>query len=562
MAKQHYWGTLDPFFESGPILGRKMANAGFLSALFNSDPFDRYDFFLSHAGAESTVATAASKHWPALWNAGKIRLRKRTELPDALMQECYHAFHLSDCLNAPAHLARLRNAVSRQIFPITAPTHSISYSRYGQDFLRHLWPGTTPRDAVIATSSTAATCVNAYYGMLRRGYGLDVSSHPGPRVEVIPLGVDVTQFTPVDEEGKRQARMQLGLPAASPVALVFGRISHTSKMDLLPLLRAFQRLRRNNRAQDAVLVLAGWTDEQEDFTGMLRQLARNIGVSLSIFPRPDDTQKTAIYAAADVFVSIADNVQETFGLTLLEAQAAGLAVVASDFDGYRDLVVDGQTGYLIPTTMPSRTDFLDMMAPLLHDNQTHLLLAQETVVDVPILAERLGRLLDDPAYAITLGLSGRERVCTRFSWNYVIQEHLCLWERLNAISLEVTEQWRAQPHPLHIAYGEVFSNYPTRQPEAIGYVAATATGQAVYQGKDAPIFYQFAETVLESRIVKHALFLARKSILSTVLVQVLMERFSQLSEEKALAHVLWMLKQDLLERKENASTLSVSKASS
>ncbi len=58
-----------------------------------------------------------------------------------------------------------------------------------------------------------------------------------------------------------------------------------------------------------------------------------------------------VWHAADVFVSPSDNIQETFGLAVIEAMASGLPVVASDWDGYRDLVADGETGFLVPTAI-------------------------------------------------------------------------------------------------------------------------------------------------------------------------------------------------------------------
>src|SRR3546814_10665560 len=58
------------------------------------------------------------------------------------------------------------------------------------------------------------------------------------------------------------------------------------------------------------------------------------------------------WAAADVFVSLSDNIQESFGITPVEAMAVGLPCIVSDWDGYRDTVVDGETGILVPTWVP------------------------------------------------------------------------------------------------------------------------------------------------------------------------------------------------------------------
>ena len=67
----------------------------------------------------------------------------------------------------------------------------------------------------------------------------------------------------------------------------------------------------------------------------------------------DQGVRQGIWSAPDIFVSLVDNVQETFGLTPLEAMAAGLPVVASDWDGYRETVRHGVDGFLVPTTMPA-----------------------------------------------------------------------------------------------------------------------------------------------------------------------------------------------------------------
>src|SRR6516164_5936950 len=77
--------------------------------------------------------------------------------------------------------------------------------------------------------------------------------------------------------------------------------------------------------------------------------ARGVRVTFVDGTQPDT--RFAVWHAADIFASLSDSIQETFGLVIVEAMASGLPVVASDWDGYRDLVADGETGFLVPTSM-------------------------------------------------------------------------------------------------------------------------------------------------------------------------------------------------------------------
>ena len=77
----------------------------------------------------------------------------------------------------------------------------------------------------------------------------------------------------------------------------------------------------------------------------------HISIPVSIVNGMDPELRFGVWQAADVFTSLSDSIQETFGLVILEAMASGLPVVASDWDGYRDLVIDGVTGFLVPTYM-------------------------------------------------------------------------------------------------------------------------------------------------------------------------------------------------------------------
>src|SRR6516164_998135 len=77
--------------------------------------------------------------------------------------------------------------------------------------------------------------------------------------------------------------------------------------------------------------------------------ARGVRVTFVDGTQPDT--RFAVWHAADIFASLSDNIQETFGLVIVEAMASGLPIVASDWDGYRDLVTDGESGYLVPSVM-------------------------------------------------------------------------------------------------------------------------------------------------------------------------------------------------------------------
>ena len=66
----------------------------------------------------------------------------------------------------------------------------------------------------------------------------------------------------------------------------------------------------------------------------------------------DPVVRKQAWSAADFFTSLSDNIQETFGLTPVEAMAAGLPIVITDWNGYRDTLEDGIQGIAIPTVSP------------------------------------------------------------------------------------------------------------------------------------------------------------------------------------------------------------------
>ncbi|WP_457571163.1 glycosyltransferase family 4 protein [Desulfovulcanus sp.] len=536
------WATLDPFVESGPVLGRKIANSSFLKALFKTDPFDAYHFFLPDLNTINFLKDFIRQHFPTL--SARVNIYPRLKLLSALQKYNYFCFHLSDCINYPAGLSRLRNRFSSDIFPITSIIHSLSYQHYSLYFLRHLWPGCTVRDALICSSNSGKKVIQKYYNHLRTSYNLS-HDFKEPALFTIPLGLFTDEFHPLNPNNKKLIRQELGL-AEEKVTMVFlGRISHYSKMDFLPLLRAIQEVfTAGVKKEEVTLVLAGWVDEGEDFLAPLINLSQNIGLTLKIFSRPDEALKKKILAQGDIFISLADNYQETFGLTVLEAQAMGLPVIVSDFDGYKELVQNQKSGFLVPTYGTGSQDWLCDLAPLIFDNQSHLLMAQNVAVDLPALVKHLLTLIQNKELRIRMGEFGSMFVRQHFNWTKIILSYLKLWEKL--WNQKIDQDLKAAFHPLNTPYPGIFSHYPSRILNENELIKWSKLGQRIYKGQDFPIMYAGVNEFIREDSLRMLLFLARGPIsIKKLALRLCAAR--ELTTDMAEYLIFWSLKQGFLE---------------
>src|SRR5262249_28020302 len=134
-----------------------------------------------------------------------------------------------------------------------------------------------------------------------------------------------------------RARLKLG---ADDVAFLFlGRLSYHAKAHPLPIYLALEAAAKKT-GKRLVLVLAGCifnATTKKAFLEGARLYCPSVRI-LQIDGRSADA-RAAAWAACDVFTSFSDNIQESFGLAPVEAMAAGLPAVVSDWDGYRDTVI-------------------------------------------------------------------------------------------------------------------------------------------------------------------------------------------------------------------------------
>jgi D-inositol-3-phosphate glycosyltransferase len=315
------------------------------------------------------------------------------------------------------------------------------------------------KEAIDAIFNEAASLLAARYPALGGG-----TSEPSLRVATIPLGVDEKQNGGKDKELCRQL---LGIAHNDIVLLYLGRLTEAAKADLEPLLVVFGRLLR--ATPNAHLMICG--QDLSSYSDALRQYATSLGIgsALRIIPNVTPLLKPVLYGGADIFLSPVDTVQETFGLTLIEAMAAGLPVVASDWSGYKDIVEDGTTGFLIPTywhleTAATAAEYGPIRQWIKNDH----LIAQSTIVDMEAMYNRLSLLIADREMRRRFGEAGRKRVLSHYTWSRVIDRYRDLW-------LEQIDQCRSITSPVIplnrpvVDYNAVFRHYATRtlQPSSL-----------------------------------------------------------------------------------------------
>jgi len=152
----------------------------------------------------------------------------------------------------------------------------------------------------------------------------------------IPNGVDVGAFAsapPMD-----------GYPRAGKSVLFLGRYDEPRK-GMAVLLRALPRL--VERFGDIEILIVGRGEEEE-----LRRSAGKLAKHLRFLGQVDDAAKASALRSADVYCA-PNTGGESFGIVLVEAMAAGTAVVASELDAFRRVLMDGTAGRLVPVDDPA-----------------------------------------------------------------------------------------------------------------------------------------------------------------------------------------------------------------
>jgi starch synthase len=288
--------------------------------------------------------------------------------------------------------------------PFVLTTHSLEPLRawkaeqLGSGYAMSSWMERTAildADAVIAVSSGTKEDI-------LKAYPVDPE-----RIHVIYNGIDLDQYQRVSETSAIVAN---GVDPSVPYVLFVGRI--TRQKGVTHLVDAIRYLPPNTQ----VVLCAGAPDTPE----IAAELKQKVADARAYNPRivwidKMVTKADAIELYSHARVFCCPSVYEPFGIINLEAMACRAAVVASAVGGIKEVVVHGETGYLVPFEQDPVTSF-----PLHPDK-----FARD-------LAARLTELLADPAKCRAFGEAGRKRAEEKFSWTAIGKQTIDLYQSLIA----------------------------------------------------------------------------------------------------------------------------------
>jgi glycosyltransferase involved in cell wall biosynthesis len=205
---------------------------------------------------------------------------------------------------------------------------------------------------------------------------------PRERFVVIRLGIELDERVAPEQDGRAESRRYLGIPGDRFAVGWIGRMTAVKRTD--DVLVAFKRLR--DGGVDAVLCMVGDGPDRLQ----LEQRAHELGVARNTVFLGYQEDVAPLYAAFDALVLPSGN--EGTPVSVIEALAAELPVVATRVGGVPDVVRDGEDGYLVEA---GATDDL---------------------------ADRLAQLAGDPALRARMGKQGRERVLPRYAVERLVDD--------------------------------------------------------------------------------------------------------------------------------------------
>ena len=249
-------------------------------------------------------------------------------------------------------------------------------------------------DAIVAVSEGTKADILQYFDV------------PKERVPVIYNGIDLAEYRRVTTTG---ALEKYGVNPREPYVLFVGRI--TRQKGIIHLVRAIEHMAPGFQ----IVLCAGAPDTPEIAAEMKAAVAiaqsKRAGV-IWLEQMVSNPEKIELYSHASAFCC--PSIYEPFGIINLEAMACETAVVASSVGGMKEVIVHGETGYLVPLEQMTESPFE----------------ATQPDVFARDLAVRVNELMSDSALRERMGKAGRKRVEEHFGWDAIARRTVNLYKSL------------------------------------------------------------------------------------------------------------------------------------
>ncbi len=252
-----------------------------------------------------------------------------------------------------AEEARLRAFLGDDTYAVCGVAHTIASRVVLEAVSQFATAPVQPWDALICPSKAVHSALSSILAnteeQLRTRLG--ARTFIRPLMPIIPLGIHARRFARI-EPARMRWRTKLGIDEDATVVLFFGRLSVHAKASPFQLAQALE-IAAQKGAKLEMVWCGYFADDfqQKSFMTTAKAMAPSVRFH-HVDGRKADV-RFSIWSAADIFCSLSDNIQESFGLTVIEAMAAELPVIAANWDGYRDAIEHGVSGVLVDSYMPA-----------------------------------------------------------------------------------------------------------------------------------------------------------------------------------------------------------------
>lgn len=346
-------------------------------------------------------------------------------------------------------------------------------------------------DAVICTSQTvhAATLRNIELAdeALKARFG---SLPPRPQMPVIPLGINCEDFAH-DQAAAHDLRSRMGWTANDIAVVTLSRLLPYGKFDPGPLFVALQRAQKALGSTKRLHFIACGIFSDDYSRNVFQDCAALLmpDVSYAHMDGADATARKEVLSGGDIFTFPIDNIQETFGLAPIEAMAAGLPVVVSDWDGMRDTVTE-DVGFRIPTrTVQANASSPEGLGYLTGDltyPQYSTRLSSMTAIDVDKMADAFAELARNTDLRQRMGRAAQQRAKQVYDWANIIPVMQDLWAELAQIRRS-SKGRHTRANPVGPLPFDLFASYasapPVSRSEAFLVTGTVQQLRAIYQAR-------------------------------------------------------------------------------